>query len=96
MAAVVGDSEGPKTKFEVVKVAPKNDEQPTLQVGDGNNNTIEVKILAPNANMECEVSWRRQILTIFSYKTLIRRWNLIKSDTRLWEKMPMRNLPVQS
>ena len=68
MAAVVGDSEGPKTKFEVVKVAPKNDEQPTLQVGDGNNNTIEVKILAPNANMECEVSWRRQILTIFSYK----------------------------
>ena len=68
MAAVVGDNEGPKTKFEVVKVAPKNDEQPTLQVGDGNNNTIEVKILAPNANMECEVSWRRQILTIFSYK----------------------------
>jgi len=55
VAAVVGDSEGPKTKFEVVKVAPKNDEQPTLQVGDGNNNTIEVKILAPNANMECEV-----------------------------------------
>ena len=56
MAAVVGDTEGPKTEFVVAEVAPKNEEQPTLQVGEEYNNTIEVKILAPNVNMECEVS----------------------------------------
>lgn len=55
VAAVVGDTEGPKTEFVAAEVAPKNEEQPTLQVGEEYNNTIEVKILAPNVNMECEV-----------------------------------------
>lgn len=55
VAAVVGDTEGPKTTFQEAKVAPRTEEQPTLQIDDGNNKTIEVKILAPNVNMECEV-----------------------------------------
>ena len=58
MAAVVGDNEGPKTEFEVAEVAPKTEEQPTLELADEYNNTIEVKIIAPNVNMECEVGWR--------------------------------------
>ena len=58
MAAVVGETEGPKTKFEVAEMAPKNEEQPTLELADEYNNTIEVKIIAPNVNMECEVGWR--------------------------------------
>ena len=66
VAAVVGDTEGPKTKFEVAKVAPKNEEQPTLQLADEYNNTIEVKILAPNVNMECEVSRKTGNIDIFS------------------------------
>ena len=68
MAAVVRETEGPKTKFEVAEVAPKNEEQPTLELADEYNNTIEVKILAPNVNMECEVSWTLEILNIFSNK----------------------------
>lgn len=55
VAAVVEDTEGPKTDFLVVEMAPKNEEVPSLQISDGNNDTIEVDILAPNVNMECEV-----------------------------------------
>ena len=64
MSAVVGDTEGPKTEFQVVEVAPKNAEI-TLLISDGNNDTIEVEIRAPSVNTLCEVSWALQILNIF-------------------------------
>ena len=70
MAAVVEDTEGPKTDFLVVEMAPKNEEVPSLQISDGNNDTIEVDILAPNVNMECEVGWALQKLNIFLIKLL--------------------------
>ena len=57
MAAVVGDSEGPKTSYQLAEVAPRNEEKPILQLVEEYNNTIEVKILAPNDNLECEVGW---------------------------------------
>ena len=55
MAAVVGDSEGPKTSYQPVEVAPESEEKPSLELVDEYNNTIEVKILAPNVNMKCQV-----------------------------------------
>ena len=57
MAAVVGDSEGPKTSYQLAEVAPRNEGKPILQLVEEYNNTIEVKILAPNDNLECEVGW---------------------------------------
>ena len=69
MAAVVGDSEGPKTSYQLAEVAPESEEKPSLELVEEYNNTIEVKILAPNANMKCQV--RLQILTeLFQLKLL--------------------------
>ena len=55
MAAVVGDSEGPKTSYLQAEVAPESEEKPSLELVEEYNNTIEVQILAPNVNMKCQV-----------------------------------------
>ena len=54
MAAVVGDTEGPKTNYQLAEVAPEK-EKPSLELVVEYNNTIEVKIIAPNVNMKCQV-----------------------------------------